>query len=230
MFEMLGLLIGLAILCGLSALAGGVIAAFVWILFWGHKRPKFWVFCAGALPLASLAYLILCATCLEIFVPNQPDLFFGDFTEPLPNGYILTGLGKMPEYSYFESTPPMMHPPPLLGGVRRLEQDGQTIFGAYGHLDNQPYDGVNKDRSYFIFDTRTGTVTNLKSIEELNAAAGHSVHLVDSQLFRSQDPGRIRLRKIENAILFGPPVVVTLIFFFFVLRRRFQEKEGALNH
>jgi hypothetical protein len=122
-----------------------------------------------------------------------------------------------------------MHQPPLLGGVRRLEQDGQTVFGAYGNLHDHPYDGESKDRGYFIFDTHTGTVTNFNSIEELNAAAGHSVNLVESQLFRSQDPGRIRLRKIENAILFGPPAIITLILFFFVLRLRFQKKERALN-
>jgi len=229
MFEMIGLLFGLAILCGLALLAGGVFAALVWFLFWGRRRPKFWIFCAGAIPLATLVYVILCAICMEIFVPNQPNFFFGDFAEPVPNGYILTGLGKMPEFSYFESTPPMVHQPPLLGGVRRLELDDQIVYGAYGHLDNQPYDGENKDRGYFAFDTRTGKVTNFKTMGELNAAAGHSVHLVESQFFRSRNPGRLLLREIENAIFIGPPVIATFVFIFLVLRRRLRNEERDFN-
>jgi len=224
LFEMIGLLFGLAILSGLAILAGGVFAALAWLLFWGHHRPMRLIVIAGLFPISTLVYVISCAICMEIFVPDQPDFFFGDFAEPLPNGYILTGLGKMPEFSYFESTLPMKHQPPLLGGVRCLEQDGQTVYGAYGHLDNRSYDGENKDRGYFVFDTRTGAVTNLKTVEELNSAAGHTVRMVESQVFRSQVPRRILLRNIENVALFGPPVIATLFFIFFLLRRRMKKE------
>lgn len=221
MFEMIGLLVGLTILSGLAVVAGVIFAGLASLLFYGRRRPKLLILFAGLIPISSLVYVILSAVCMEIFVPNQPDLFFGDFAEPLPNGYILTGLGKMPEYSYFDSTPPGMYQPVLLGGVRRLELEDQIVYGAYGHLDNQPGDdNENKDRGYFIFDTRTGAVRNLKTIEELNSAAGHTVRLVESQMFRSQDSGRIRLRRVENVILFLPPGAITLCCFFLLLRHR----------
>jgi hypothetical protein len=220
MFEMIGLLFGLTFLCVLAVLAGGVSAGLAYLLFWGAHRPKRLIIFAGLIPISALSYVVFCAICMEMFIPNQPDLFFGDFAEPLPNGYILTGLGKMPEYSYFESSPQGMHQPLLLGGVRRLEQDGQTVYGAYGHLDNQPYDGENKDRGYFIFDTRTGGVRNFTTIGELNAAAGHPVHLVESQYFQSQDPGRTVLRRVENVVFSFPPASCSLLCLFLLLRER----------
>ena len=229
MFEIIGLLIDLTVLFGIAILTGGFLAALAWFLFWGRCRPKLLILFTSLIPIFSLAYLVICAICLEIFVPNQPDLFFGDFNEPLPNGYILTGLGKMPEFSYFESTPPMMHQPPMLGGVRRLEQDGENVYGAYGPLHSQPYDGEDEDRGYFVFDTLTGQVRNLKTLDELNAAAGHEVHMVDSQLFKSQEPGRILLRKIENVIFYGPPAVALLFFIIQLLRQRLKLEGATFN-
>jgi hypothetical protein len=225
MFEMIGLLFGLSILCGIALAAGGAFAGIAWLLFWGRRRPKLLVLAAGLIPISALAYVIFCAICMEIFVPNQPDLFFGDFAEPVPNGYVLTGLGKMPEFSYFESTPPMNHQPPLLGGVRRLELDGEIVYGAYGHIETEPYDGENKDRGYFRFDTRSGQVKNFNTIEELNISAGRSVHLVESQLFRSPLPSRVILRRVENSIFVVPPLLVAFLYFCFLLRHRVQQQQ-----
>lgn len=222
MFEMIGVLIGLAILGILALLLGVILVAVAWLVFWGRPRPKLMIIFAGLLPISTLAYVISCAICMEIVVPNQPDFFFGDFSEPVPNGYILTGLGKMPEFSYFESTLPMMHQPPLLGGIRRLELNGQIIYGAYGHLNDEASFGDGKDHGYFLFDTRTRAVTNFNTIEELNSVAGHPVHLVESQYYRSQLPARILLRKIENGIFFTPPSVAFLIYTFVLLKMRFK--------
>jgi len=227
MLDMIGLLIDLTVLCGIAIETGGILAALAWFLFWGRRRPKRLILFTGLIPIFTVAYLLVGAICMEMLVPNQPALFFGDLNEPMPNGYILTGLGKMPEFSYFESTPPMMHQPPLLGGVRRLEQDGQIVYGAYGHVEDQPWE--DKDHGYFVFDTRTGEVRNLKTLDELNAAAGHEVHLVESQRFKSQEPGRILLRRVEKVIFFGPPAVALLFFIFQLVRQRLKSEEPVFD-
>src|SRR5579863_7524092 len=99
MFEMIGLLIDLTVACAIAFLIGGIIAVLAWLLFWGRRRPKRLILFTSLVPIFTVAYLFVCAIGMELFVPNQPPLFFGDFSEPLPNGYVLTGLGKMPEYS-----------------------------------------------------------------------------------------------------------------------------------
>jgi len=167
--------------------------------------------------------VVFCGFCFTIFVPNQPDVFFGDFAEPLPNGYVLTGLGKMPEYAYFESTPPH-HQPPLLGGVKRLEQDGQVIFGAYGPLNHEapPLVDSKAVHGYFAFDTRTGEVRNFTTLDELTGYAGHRLNLVESEYFRSQIPGRRRLREIESLIYSGPPALSALLCLYMAIRYRFS--------
>jgi hypothetical protein len=225
MFEMIGLLFGLFALGCISVFLGCIIALAAWLLFWGRRRPKFLIFLAAAIPLLSFAYVIACGILFSIFVPNQPDVFFGDFSEPLPHGYVLTGLGKMPEYSYFESTPPMMHQPPLLGGVKSLEQDGEMVYGAYGHM-NTEFSFFKPGYNYFAFDTQSGNVQNFSNLNELNARARHSVHLVDSQLFRSKELGRVRLRQTENMIYAGPPFIALLFCFFYLVHCRITGKES----
>lgn len=219
------MLVGLFLVTCFSFLLGLVIAGLASLLFWGRRRPKRLIFLAASIPPLSLGYLIVCAIFFAMFVPNQPDLFFGDFSEPLGNEYILRGLGKMPEYAYLD-TENRGRNQPGISGIESLEQDGEVIFGAYSHpnVGSSGFfapPGVN----FFKFDTRSGQVTNFKTIQELNAAAGHPVHLVGSQFFRSQLPGRIMLRRIENGILFIPPVAAFLFIVFRLVRVRIRRIE-----
>lgn len=210
MFEMVGMLIALFVVglfaFFLSLIVGGV----AWLLFWRRRRPKRLIFIAASIPPLSLGYLIVCAILFTIFVPNQPDLFFGDFSEPLPHGYLLSGLGKMPEYANIETEPGEIRPE-LLGGIKSLEEDGEIIYGAYSHPDYAPSGFfAPTDIGYFELSTRSGQVRNFKTIQELNASAGHPVHQVESQFFRSQLSSRIWLRRVENGILYLPPLAVFL--------------------
>jgi hypothetical protein len=230
MFEMMGLLIGLMVLCVLSILTGGLFAALAWLLFWGRRRPRLLILIGALIPLASVVYVVICAVCMGFVVPNQPDEFFGDFSEPLPNGYILKGLGKMPDFAYFDSEVPGRNQPATRGGVGRLEQDGQIIYGAYGHLDNETVESSGEDHGYFVFDTRSGEVRDLKTIQELNSVAGHPVQLVQSKFFRSQDPKRILLRRVEDVIYFAPPVAVALLFLFLLVRLRLRKSDYPSDH
>lgn len=222
--EVIGLFIGLVILGGIAVIIGALIGATAWLIFWGRKRPKLLIFALAAIPVASLVYLVAMAVCMEIFVPNQPDFLFGDLNEPLGHGYVLTGLGKMPEYSYIDSTPSMMHQPPLRGGIRRLEQDGEVVYGAYGHINEEDSMDTDHDHGYFIFDTRTGHVTDIASLEQLQAAAGHPLNLVESEYFRSQSPGRILLRRIEDGILYAPPCVAFIVLVIVLVRKRLDSR------
>ncbi len=225
MFEMMGALIGLMVLVGLLSLLGFLIAAAAWLLFWGRGRPKRLILETALVPLFSLGYVLACAIAFEIFVPNQPDQFFGDVSEPLPHGYVLTGLGKMPEYAYFDTEEPGKNQPSILGGVHSLELDGQVVYGAYSH----PKGGFSQslappDIGYFEFDTSNGQVRNFKTVQDLNAVAGHPVHLVEAQFFRSQEPGRIRLRRVENTIYFLPPGAALLFCLYRLVLFRIKEE------
>ncbi|MGA3373697.1 MAG: hypothetical protein ABSC48_18265 [Terracidiphilus sp.] len=171
MFEVIGLLFALTAL-GLASIVTGLFFGIVaWLVFWGRRRPRRLITVVALTPPASAAYLVVMAILLTLVVPNQPDEFFGDFNEPLPHGYTLTGLGKMPDFAYFDSKVAGRNQPQLLGGVRALDEDRDLIYGAYGHLDNQAYtaDEANIDHGYFVFDTSTGRVDNLKTSAELNA-------------------------------------------------------------
>ncbi len=225
MFEFIGLFVGLVLLGVLAILLGAIFAGLAWLLFWGHRRPLLTIFALALLPLASVAWLIVCGIGFTIFVPNQPDVFFGDISEPLPNGYVLTGLGKMPEYSYLDRPVSAGPQPQLPGGIRSLEQDGPIIYGEYGHLNqqNDPLDIPTTHKTlYFAFDTRTGLFKDFVSLDALNTAAGHPVHLVASEVFRSQDPARRRLRRIEDILYFTPPCVAFLLCCAILLRARLR--------
>ena len=214
------------VLAGLLSVLGFLIAAAAWLLFWGRPRPTTLILKSALVPLVSLGYVLTCAIAFKIFVPNQPDQFFGDFSEPLPNGYALTGLGKMPEYASFDTDDPGKNQPSILGGVQSLELDGQTVYGVYSHPKSGFRDSVAPaDICCFMFDTRSGQVQNFKSIQELNAAAGHPTRLVESQFFRSRDPGRIRLREVENTIYLLPPGVALLFCLYRIVRLRIREKQ-----
>jgi|HubBroStandDraft_5_1064220.scaffolds.fasta_scaffold00625_12 multisubunit Na+/H+ antiporter MnhC subunit len=224
MFEMIGLFFAVALLGAISALLGSLFGLFAWLLVRGRAKAKRVIFAFAFMPPASAAYIVLVAVVCAIFVPNQPDEFFGDFSEPLPHGYVLTGLGKMPDWSYIDSLDKSRPQPQMPGKVGKLEEDGEMVYGAYSHLGNQwdPNDQFPNGPFYFAFDTVSGEVTNFKTMQQLNEYAGHTVQLKESQFFRSQLPQRILLRKTENAIYFWPPIAATLLGFLFLFRFRFK--------
>src|SRR5579863_4685217 len=239
--EFIGMLVGLFIVTCLCALAGLGIALCAWLLFWGRKRPKKLIFVTALVPTLSIVYLVVCAIVFVIFVPNQPDQIFGDISEPLPNGYVLTAIGKMADYAYIDTRDPWKTQPKLLGGIHSLEVDNQVVFGAYSHPEVGFPDLIAPpDVGFFVFNTQNGQIRNLKTMQELIAAAGHPLHLVDTPSFRSHDPGRVRLRNTENWIYFSPPVAALLLCFYRLISYRIKgEKEtrtyrglltGSLRH
>jgi len=223
---MIGLLIATTVATVVSIVLGVVFGLVAWLLMWGRKRSWRLILTMAAVPPLSWAYVIGIAILLTIVVPNQPDEFFGDFNEPLPHGYLLTGLGKMPDWAYLDTTREDRQQPQMPGTIGRLEEDGEMVYGAYAHLhDAVESKGPQKgETAYFAFDTRSGVVTNFQTLQQLNECAGHTVLLEESQLFRSQLPGRRLLRRVESVIYCGPPVAATLVCFFLVLRFRFRRE------
>lgn len=222
MFEMIGLLIGLAVLFTISLVLGLIYALVAWLIFWKRRKPIRFILFAASIPPLSVVYLLACAILFSIFIPNQPDEFFGDFSEPLPNGYVLKGLGKMPEFSRLDTSYSDRPYPQLRGGIKSLELDGEILYGAYGHIDDDPDPMTPGDRGYFVFNTKTGQVKDFATMEALNAAAGHKVQLIESQLFRSQEPSRKALRTTETVIYAFVPSVASILCFVLLIRARLR--------
>jgi hypothetical protein len=49
--------------------------------------------------------MVACAVVFSVLVPGEADrIFFGDVSEPLPNGYTLKVLAKMSDYGMIEDS------------------------------------------------------------------------------------------------------------------------------
>jgi hypothetical protein len=221
MFELIGLVVATVLFFVIAALAGLLFALLAWILLRRQKSfKKLWIIVSAVIPLASAAYMFLCAAIFSLFVPGATDRLFGDFNEPLPNGYIFKGLAKMPDFAYIDSMRQGDSQPQLLGSIARIDVDGPLVFGEYSHKFDSFSEPVPDHLKYFIFDTHTRQIQNLVTLPQENPNSGHPLHLVESQFFRSHEPAQILRRRIEDAIYFGPPILVTFAFFIFLFRIR----------
>jgi hypothetical protein len=205
MFEIIGLLLGAAVFFGLSALLGAIFGFAAGWLFRRRPARSLRALLMATVPPICAIYM---AICLVLF-PGRS--LFGDISEPLPHGYILKALGKMPEYGDIEGPTPRDEPQ-FAGWIGKVDLDGTTLFGAYSSLFAHPeYDPAPVLKPCcFAFDTRSGKVLNFDSINQMEGFAGRRLTLVEVQYFRSQEPAHIRLMRIENFILLSPPCVLML--------------------
>jgi len=218
MIELIGLVIATTLFFVISALASLPFALLTWIILRRQNGfKKLWIMVGAAIPPASAAYMLLCAVIFAFFVPGATDRLFFDFNEPLPNGYILKGLAKMPDFAYIDSMRQGDSQPQLLGNIARIDVDGPLVFGEYSHKFGSFDEPVPDHIKYFIFDTHTRQMQNLITLPFEDPYSGHPLHLVESQFFRSHEPAQILRRRIEDAIYFGPPILVTLAFFAFLV-------------
>jgi hypothetical protein len=223
MLEIVGLIIGTVFLFILSAVAGLMYAVLAWALLRRQGAlKKIFIVVAAGIPPASATWILVCAVIFTFFVPGATDRLFGDFKEPLPNDYVLTGLSKMPDFAFIDS--PLYPQPQLLGGIARIDVDGPLVLGEYSHRSDSFTETVPGHIKYFIFDTHSRQVQNLQSLGSTDPYSGRPLHLVEPQLFRSHEPAQILRRRIENLIYCGPPILFSISFFVFVLRiRRSQD-------
>jgi hypothetical protein len=213
MFEFIGLAIATGILLGLAVVASIVLAGLTWLCLRNRHAPrKRLMLAATLLPILSAAYLWFCVALLPY------ESLFGDISQPLPNGYMLQALGKMPDFASI-SNPKM---PNSYNGlsecIGRLAVYGPLVIGQYSH----PFGSfeAKPDEPFFVFDTSNGQHTDLPSLIALEGKVDRPVNLVEVQFFRSTEPGYIKRHRANEAIEFGPPIILLLALIMFIGRYR----------
>jgi hypothetical protein len=217
MFELIGLAIGTVILFLLATIIGSIFAFGAWIAFRRKvPSPRSWAIAAFAIPILSAACLWMCIAML----PGKS--LFGDISQPLPNGYVLTGLGKMPDFSYVQKQAAGVDTSNEPGCVARLEVVRTLIIGQYGEWCRTTAPNAKPEDKYFVFETLTGKLINFPNLGEAEHNLGQPAHLVSSEAFESPDPLAIHQRMRNTIIEVGPPVMATLVFFVMAFREGIQ--------
>jgi hypothetical protein len=212
LFELIGLAFATIFLFALSAVAGTVFIGVAWLIMRkkGSKTPS--VLIAGAIPVLSAAYLWLCVAIL----PGES--LFGDISQPLPNGYSLEALGKMPDFATIKQGNSLSNPHGQSECIGSLAVYGPFVAGRYSHpfgtFVSEPNEG------YFILDTRDGQFADFKTIEELETRLDRKANLVTTTSFRSSEHSYERRQTLNKVIMFTPPVIATITYFLWLSRKR----------
>ena len=218
MFEILGLLISFAVCMFLALLASAIVGVIVWLV---SKRMRIAITASAiALPPLCVIYLFICGAVL----PNES--LFGDISQPLPNGYYLRALGKMPDFAGIGRGPDSSSPEvPLTECVGSLGVYGSIVVGRYSHpcatFDPHP------NEAYFMFDTETAAHHDFQTSAALEASIGHPVALREVLLFQSREPAYLHQRHINGFICFGPMALAFAILALFVLISRHHSIKAA---
>jgi hypothetical protein len=204
LFELIGLTFATLFLFLIAAAAGSFYAGIAWFLVRNRECRRLpLILFAAAIPIFSAAYFWLCVAML----PGES--LFGDISQPLPNGYSLQALGKMPDFASINKGNSLSNETVALSEcIGSLTVSGPFVAGRYSHpfgsFDPKPNEG------YFVFDTRTGQFVDFRSLHELESKFGHSAHLVPTQFFRSREPAYKRQQMINKIVMFAPPTLATL--------------------
>jgi hypothetical protein len=217
-FEDIGVLIGIAMFFALSLALGWIYGLGARLILRSQERHrKLWKI-AAAFPPIFAVYMLACAIVFSLIVPGDADrIFFGDVYEPLPNGYALRALAKMPASGWIEANSAK-----FLGKVSpvgSIAVEGPFVYGEYRL-------GLERSKDYFGFDTRDGAALNFDTIAEMNRHAGHAVRLTETFSFRSSEAARIRLMTSERWIWFSPPLICSVCYLVFLLRLRRRDAHG----
>lgn len=210
--------------CCLSGVIGIFFAAIAFVYLSIRKRVyRKLVVLALFQPLLAFIYLCGSMFICGLFFPAQDDHIFGDIYEPLPNGYILTALDKMPYAGLIEK--PIDQTPGISIEVEKLAQNGEVIYGSHSpvQIDFQYHDDCQF--GCFIFDTRTGKIQEFKTKNELVQAAGQNVQLIENQSFRTQAKDYLFHQHVWDALYIGPPI----LSFIFVLALIIRAKPKTSN-
>lgn len=228
MFELIGLAFATVFLFCVSGVIGLIYMSLAWLILrrQGHKTPRLPLAAAFFLPIACAVYLCLFELGWTIFVPAAHESVFGDISEPLPNGYTLVGLAKMPDYAFI-AAPASDNRARTPSDIGRITVEGPLVYSSISRNFGEP-EKPNDERGFYIFDTRTGEGTRFTTIEQMQAAAGHRIGLVPTVQFRTQDRATIRVRLLGRVLLFTPPATLLLLYLTYLFRlRRSRETQFA---
>jgi hypothetical protein len=221
MFELIGLAFAVFMLFALAAVGAVLFAAVAWILLrrQGQSAPRLPILSAALLPILCTVYFILFHFGFCAFVASAHESVFGDISEPLPNGYTLTGLAKMSDYSNIEGPTGEDRQPDLPADVGKLEVQDQFVFASISRPFGEP-EQPHDERGFFVLDTMSGKVTRFDTLDQMQAFAGHPIHLMPSGSFGTQDHATLRIRRIRTVLLLGPPLFTLFLYAVYLIRLR----------
>jgi hypothetical protein len=224
LFELIGLAFATFLLILLAAAAGSVFAAVAWLVVRNREcRRISLVLFAAAIPILSAAYFWLCIA----FLPGES--LFGDISQPLPNGYSLQALGKIPDFATINKGDSLSSGAVTLTEcIGSLAVSGPIVAGRYSH----PFGSfeAKSDEGYFLFDTRNGKSTEFRTFRELELNLGQPIRLVSTSLFRSSELSFKRQQRRNRIIMFGPIVAAVIGYIFWLLhfpRRNISQEHPA---
>ncbi len=186
---------------------GGASAFFAWLMLRRRPRVRLMMTVAGVLPAVCGIYMVVC---LILFSGGN----WGDIDEPLPHGYTLTALGKMPDAAFIEaSSGDHAMKPEMQSRIGAVDLEGDMLFGQYNDGFGDEFNPATVKLKWccFAFNTATGEVKNFISPDEMNNFAGKTIATEEVQYFHSREPGTIRTRRLQKWILLTPPAVTVLL-------------------
>jgi hypothetical protein len=160
-------------------------------------------------PPAVMAYLLCFVIACSILssVTGTPDLLFGDIDEPLPNGFKLEALSKMPEDGLIKREG---DPLAQIGWVSALQTSGPFVLGKYDYTDF-PKTADQSSRNFFLLDTSTGRKQDFGTESDLSNALNGPIHLTPTEFFHAPKPPGRRLRDFSLFLIaFMPPTAAGL--------------------
>jgi hypothetical protein len=197
-----GLILGLVF----SSLAGLALAGIARLLTKHVKSGRtLVVFTGAALPVLCFVYFLGCASVL----PGYTD----SIDEPLPNGFHLTALKKMPDFAGIQS--PSNPAFQLTECIASLQVVGPMVAGHYSHPEGvfQP----NSQEGYFLLDTRNRKFTNYSNQSAVEQTLGQSLNLVDVFYFHSDEAAYQQEAKREQHILEIPLLAILTAYILLLL-------------
>ena len=208
--EIIGRLVMMFLLMGAASIVGAVCVLVVYLLLRraNRKSPRACIV-AGLFPPAVMGYLLGCLFLSSMLSGplGTPDLVFGDIDEPLPNGFTIEALDKMPEAGHIQKVGDSSIQVAWVGAV---QIDGPYVLGKY---DYTYFPKTEKDtgRDFFMFDTRTGEVSNFASEAGLASSAKTNIHLTPTPSYHAPHS----LKKLTSSVLLlfiavVPPVAFAL--------------------
>ncbi len=224
MFEIIGLLIDIAVFLAVGAILGAAFAFVAWLLI--PKRTLFKlvpILGAAAVPVLSAIWIIVGVLFFAVAFPGRSYTLFGDIVEPLPNGYYLMALGKMPDFAQINHSSDISSGSiPLSKCVGGIAVEGPLVVGAYSHPFSQFT--AEGNQGFFLFDTRSGAVRDYETLHKIETSLGHPVAIVRVDEFHSQQPFYVRDLAWERGVLFGPPIAAILAYLAFLIWLRLRHR------
>lgn len=220
--EFIGLILGLGVMLALSLAVSLILMLLTWLLLRPLQIRKLPVLLSG---------MFLGPACVVWFYVSVAILpyesLFGDIDQPLPNGYRLQALGKMPDFASIDREGASYGSTGLPEAVGALQVVGEKVVGRYSH----PFDSFQPraKEPYFLLDTATGRHQDYDSQQDLQAQLLVPVHLVATTEFRTEDPSFRRWRQFDTVAIFGPMTASCALYLLavFAFWRRGRALSGA---